>query len=160
MAVNDLEVLSLFIGSCCGDPWRRPYLQGCSLISLRRPLCIPSHNCHQECHHQACRMSQSSPPHPHPRLDPAHRPPTPFLLFHGSQQCLGVPTFPHLRLHFPTPGQCLRASLQPSTCPGRVWDKGSQTPQVLLPQAAVPCGRADTGPQPYWILSKKNPPPA
>jgi len=75
-------------------------LQSQSLISSRRPLFVPSHNCHQACIHKAkdnhllgqAGAPLSPTPTLNPRLDAAIRPLTAFhsLLFHDSKQCLDV----------------------------------------------------------------------
>lgn len=81
------------------EPWRRLCLQSWSLISYRSPLCIPSHN-----HCQTC-CPRVWEPHVWSWLGP-----------------WSSSSFPHLRLHFPTPrAVCLLTSLQPSPGPsGRV----------------------------------------
>lgn len=58
-----------------------------------------------------------------------------------------APAFPHLRLHFPTPGMvpCFFQD-SPAPAPVTVWDKRCQIPQVPPPQEAGPSSREDSGP--------------
>jgi hypothetical protein len=133
--------------------------------------------------------SPPPPPAPETRLDavPACRFPTPFSRLLEAPGCPRVwephgpslasapgllelaPAFPYLRLCFPTlrgvPWRFPMAQHLPSWW--WQWVKHSQTPCILPPQAAVPSGRGDTGPQPnraspcytYHVINSTAPTP-
>ena len=110
-------------------------------------------------------MELAGAPLPHPttsyRLDSAHGPPLHSQLFWDSQLCLGVHprvwglhgpslftvrqspvslAFPCLRLRFPTLSCVLGLPYGPTIS----WDKRSQTPLGLSPQAVEPSGGEQT----------------
>jgi hypothetical protein len=136
-------------------------LQVCSLISHRRPLYSPSHNCNQACHHQAkdnpLGTSQSSPsPSASGLMQPSAsdsqwvapgcpRAWKPHCPGPDTQACPGFPTS-KTELSHPRSGGDLTAQH-----PAVEWDKFSQTRCISPPWAAVPCDGADTNPHPLTV---------
>ena len=134
-------------------------LQSRHLISSRWPLCAPCHYTPPSRHSSQWRIHQFT-------LGPEFTlNPCPLLQARSSLRKEGGTPFSALP-QWPAASWCLRAWGPPSQLqlsrasdctfpPGGPlplptgWAKCSQTPQVLLPQAAMPCAGAGKGQQPY-----------
>jgi hypothetical protein len=122
------------------------HLQSCHLISSRRPLCAPRHDCHQAQDKPIAGKSKTephgtswsfpSPPHPGPWASPdsvlrsvAHS---------GAWMSKTLRTrWPQPLLRLREPLGCPRASLWPNTCPETAWSKRGQDSQVLPQQNSL-----------------------
>jgi hypothetical protein len=140
------------------------HLQRCNRVFHRRTICTPSHNCHQVSHHQAknnpngtsqTSVSLTATSFACPSAIPSEawmfkslwipwlslitflRTPKQLRIFHSSD-CASHPWSGISMLPYsPAPTQVA------------TWEKYSQTPWFPPPQATLPSGRGDTGPQPY-----------